>query len=94
MATRQGGGDAREPGGSEQLPRGDSEQLPRSKVCWRSLRVAGLCVGVDGYQHMSRLQNAVRDAEAVNKELKRMKGRRSSATQRRPLICYTSCDNV
>jgi hypothetical protein len=73
MSTRQGGGDAREPGGSEQLPRGDSEQRPRSKVCWSSLRVAGLCVGVDGYQHMSRLQNTVRDAEAV-KELKRMKG--------------------
>jgi hypothetical protein len=74
MATRQGGGDAREPGGSEQLPRGESEQLQRGKVCWRSLRVAGLCVGVDDYQHMRRLQNAVRDAEAVNKELKRIKG--------------------
>ena len=29
---------------------------------------------VDDYQHMARLHNAVRDAEAVNKELKRMNG--------------------
>ncbi len=27
------------------MPRGDSEQLPRCKVCWRSRRVAVLCVG-------------------------------------------------
>ena len=56
------------------MPRGDSEQLPRCKVCWRSRRVAGLCVGVDDYQHMGQLQNAVRDAEAINKELGRMPG--------------------
>jgi hypothetical protein len=73
MATRQGG-DAREPGGSEQLPRGDSELLPHGKVCWRSRRVAGLCIGVNDYQHMAQLQNAVRDAEAINKELRRMPG--------------------
>jgi len=29
---------------------------------------------VDDYQHMGQLQNAVRDAEAINKELRRMPG--------------------
>ena len=42
MATRQGGGDAREPGGSEQLPRGEFEQQPRGKVYWGSLRDAAM----------------------------------------------------
>ena len=84
MSTRQGGGDAhaREPGGSEQLPRGDSEQLPRGKVCWRSLRVAGLCVGVDDYQHepqFCKLQNAVKDAKAVSEALRSMPKCRSEA---------------
>ena len=80
MTTRQGGGDAPalDPGGSEQLPRG--------KVCWRSLRVAGLCVGVDDYQQDSqrelqfcKLENAVRDAEAVDKALRRVPGCYSAA---------------
>ena len=48
MTKRQGRGDAsaQEAGGSKQLSRG--------KVCWRSLRVAGLCVGVDDYQQDSQ----------------------------------------
>jgi hypothetical protein len=48
-------------------------------VRWSKLRVAGLCIGVDNYQHMGQLQNAVRDAEAVNKELRRMPGCYSEA---------------
>jgi hypothetical protein len=46
---------------------------------WGSLRVAGLCIGVDDYQHMVQLQNAVRDAEAVNRALRRMVGCYSEA---------------
>ena len=64
---------------AEQLPRGDSEQLPHHPVRWGNLRVAGLCIGVDDYQHMGQLQNAVRDAETVNRALRRMVGCYSEA---------------
>jgi hypothetical protein len=48
-------------------------------VRWGNLRVAGLCIGVDDYQHMGQLQNAVRDAETVNRALRRMVGCYSEA---------------
>jgi hypothetical protein len=44
--------------------------IDRGKVCWRGLRVAGLCVGVDEYDNTSHLQNAVRDAGDIHKKLK------------------------
>jgi hypothetical protein len=43
------------------------------------LRVAGLCVGVDDYQHLRKLQNAVRDAEAVSNALRSVPGCYSEA---------------
>jgi len=46
----------------------------RGKVRWGGLRVAGLCIGVDDYEHIPPLGNAVRDAEAFNKKLKAMPG--------------------
>ena len=69
QGSRKGSGDSRtrEPGGSEQLPRrdseqlqhGDSEQVPRHPGLWGKL---------------GKLQKAVRDAEVVNKALRRMPG--------------------
>jgi hypothetical protein len=41
----------------------------RAKVDWGSLRVAGLCIGVDKYKHIGTLSNAVRDAEQVEAKL-------------------------
>jgi hypothetical protein len=86
MATRLGGGEvrltpqAREPGGRVgAAATGDSEQLQRHPVRWGKLRVAGLCVGVDDYQHLRKLQNAVRDAEAVSNALRSVPGCYSEA---------------
>ena len=42
----------------------------RGKVRWGGLRVAGMCIGVDEYDHLDALGNAVRDAEAFNRKLK------------------------
>jgi len=39
-----------------------------------SVRVAGLCIGVDKYDHFDTLHNAVRDAEHFYKKLKATKG--------------------
>ena len=50
------------------------ECIDRGKVSWGGLRVAGLCIGVDEYTHISPLGNAVRDAEEVNKALKKVPG--------------------
>jgi hypothetical protein len=36
---------------------------------WAGLHVTGLCVGVGDYRHEDKLDNAVRDAEEVNKRL-------------------------
>jgi hypothetical protein len=41
----------------------------RAAVDWGALRVAGMCIGVCNYKYMSVLNNAVRDAEQVNKKL-------------------------
>lgn len=46
----------------------------RGKVNWAGLRVAGLCVGVDQYEHMGHLNNAVRDASYIHKRLKAAPG--------------------
>ena len=37
---------------------------------WGGLRVAALCIGVDKYEHMSDLNNAVHDAESIHQKLK------------------------
>ena len=36
---------------------------------WAGLHVAGLCVGVGNYRYLDKLDNAVRDAQEVNKRL-------------------------
>ena len=41
----------------------------RAAFDWGALRVAGICIGVCNYKYMSVLNNAVRDAEQVNKKL-------------------------
>jgi hypothetical protein len=41
----------------------------RAASDWGALRVAGICIGVCNYKYMSVLNNAVRDAEQVNKKL-------------------------
>ena len=56
-----------EPGGSEQLPRRDSEQLPHGDS-EQVPRHPGL------WGKLGKLQKAVRDAEVVNKALRRMPG--------------------
>ena len=60
MRQGQGGGDASAQG----TPPGDPGS--RGKVCWGGRHVVGLCVGIDAYQQMGTLSNAVRDAEAVD----------------------------
>ncbi len=74
------------PSWSGAVTRMRTQQVIRRKVCWHSLRVAGLCVGVDDYQQDSqrelqfcKLENAVRDAEAVDKALRRTPGCNSAA---------------
>jgi len=50
------------------------EHTDRGKVTWGGLRVAGLCIGVDEYTHIQPLGNAVKDAEEVDRALKKVPG--------------------
>ena len=50
------------------------DQQDRGKARWGGLRVFGLCIGVDKYEHHPNLGNAVRDAEAFSSKLNSMPG--------------------
>jgi len=45
---------------------------------WAGLRVAGLCVGIDKYTHAGNLNNASRDAEAMNERINSSPGCQSA----------------
>jgi len=45
---------------------------------WAEMSVAGLCVGIDKYTHAGNLNNASRDAEAMNKRRNSLSGCQSA----------------